>query len=133
MTTAGLEKGDLTKKQLKVLGCLSRTKSMTVSEIIDRTNLDYDDAKESADLLREIGCAGSGYRLTDYGAQLKRDLNAEVVYVILGVEFQNQYCYWDDFEKLHVIQTSPYIFRRECDALGRWKLCESADYLLMHD
>lgn len=131
--TAGLEKGDLTKEQLKVLGCLSRTKSMTVSEIIDRTNLDYEDAKESADLLREIGCAGSGYRLTDYGAQLKRDLNAEVVYVILGVEFQNQYCYWDDYEKLHVIQTSPYIFRRERDALGRWKLCESTDYLLMHD
>lgn len=133
MTTAGLEKGDLTKQQLKVLGCLSRTRSITVSEIIDRTNLDYDDAKESADFLREIGCAGSGYRLTDYGLQLRRNLSAEVVYVILGVEFQNQLCYWDDFQEPHTIQTSPWVFRTERDALGRWKLCESTDYALMHD
>lgn len=53
-------------------------------------------------------------------------------YVIVGMEYQNQYVYWDGFESLHTINTSPLLFYqfREGD---RNVTCVSEDVELMLD
>lgn len=53
-------------------------------------------------------------------------------YVIVGIEYQNQYVYWDNFEKLHTIQTSPLLFHQTREG-DRSVTCVSEDVEFMQE